>query len=39
VQAVDPTRPNDDSYLVGFLENERLTGEMAWLGEIDLLPA
>jgi hypothetical protein len=39
VQAVDLTRPNDHSYLVGFLENEQLTGEMAWLREIDLLLA
>jgi hypothetical protein len=38
VQTVDPTRPNGDSYLIGFLENERLTGEMAWLREIDLFP-
>jgi hypothetical protein len=39
VQDVDPTRPNDDIYLVGFLESERLTGETAWLREIDLLAA
>jgi hypothetical protein len=39
VQAVDRTRPNDDGYLVGFLENERLTGETAWLRAIDLVPA
>ena len=36
VQDVDETRPEDDVYLVGFLSNERLTGEAAWLREIDL---
>jgi hypothetical protein len=39
VQDVDETRPEDDLYLVGFLWNERLTGEAAWLREIDLFPA
>jgi hypothetical protein len=39
VHEVDPTRPDDDSYLVAFLENERLTGETAWLRDIDLFPA
>lgn len=39
VQVVDLTRANDDIYLVGFLWNGRLTGERAWLREIDLFPA
>ena len=39
VQAVDPTRPEDDIYLVEFLAFERLTGEQAWLRAIDLFPA
>jgi len=39
VQAVDPTRADDDIYLVGFLAAERLTGEQAWLRAIDLFPA
>ena len=39
VQDVDETRPDDDIYLVAFLLNERLTGEVAWLHEIDLFPA
>lgn len=39
VQDVDPTRPDDDMYLVGFLEHERPTGEAAWLREIDLFAA
>jgi hypothetical protein len=33
------TRPDDDIYLVEFLAAERLTGERAWLREIDLCPA
>lgn len=39
VQDVDLTRPEHDIYLVGFLINERLTGEAAWLREIQLMPA
>jgi hypothetical protein len=39
VQEIDLTRPDDDSYLVAFLVNERLTGELAWLRFIDLFPA
>ena len=39
VQSVDLTRPDDSIYLVRFLSNERLTGEAAWLPEIDLFPA
>jgi hypothetical protein len=39
VREIDLTRPDDDSYLVAFLVNERLTGEMAWLRPIDLVPA
>ena len=39
VQAIDLTRPDDDSYLVAFLQSEKLTGEMAWLRAIDLFPA
>jgi hypothetical protein len=39
VQAIDPTRENDDIYLVGFLAGEKLTGEQAWLRTIDLSPA
>jgi hypothetical protein len=39
VQAIDPTRPDDDIYLVEFLASERLAGEQAWLRAIDLLPA
>jgi hypothetical protein len=39
VQSVDITRPDDAIYLVGFLSNEKLTGESAWLREVDLFPA
>ena len=39
VRAVDPTRPDDDIYLVEFLVAERLSGERAWLRAIDLFPA
>jgi hypothetical protein len=39
VQAIDPSRPDDAIYRVAFLENERLTGEGAWLPAIDLVPA
>ncbi len=39
VHDVDESRPDDDIYLVGFLSNERLTGEAAWLRDIDLFPA
>jgi hypothetical protein len=39
VRDVDESRPEDDIYLVGFLSNERLTGEAAWLRDIDLFPA
>jgi hypothetical protein len=39
VQDVDPTRPNDDIYLVAFLGSERLTGETAWLRGNDLFVA
>jgi hypothetical protein len=36
---VDLTRPDGDVYLVAFLSNEKMTGEMAWLREVDLFPA
>jgi hypothetical protein len=39
VRDIDLTRPEDDIYLVAFLEAEKLTGEMAWLREINLIPA
>jgi hypothetical protein len=39
VQAVERTRPNEDGYLVAFLENERLTGEMPRLRHADLFAA
>jgi hypothetical protein len=39
VRAVDPARTANDFYLVEFLDNERLTGDQAWLRAIDLLPA
>jgi hypothetical protein len=39
VQAVNRERPGDEIYLVEFLENERLTGEQAWLRAIDLFAA
>jgi len=39
IQNVDPDRPDDAIYLVGFLSSERLTGEQAWLRAVDLVPA
>lgn len=39
VREVDVARPEDDLYLVSFLAEERLTGESAWLREVDLFPA
>ena len=39
VQEIDETRPEDDIYLVGLLANEKITGEAAWLREIDLFHA
>jgi hypothetical protein len=39
IQSVDITRPDDEIYLVGFLSNGKLTGEAAWLRELDLFPA
>jgi hypothetical protein len=39
VREIDLTQPNDDIYLVEFLWSERVTGEAAWLQEIDLFPA
>jgi hypothetical protein len=39
VREIDLTRPCEDIYRVAFLSNERLTGEEAWLREIDLLRA
>jgi hypothetical protein len=39
VQDVDLWRLNDDIYVVGFPESERLTGKTAWLREIDLFAA
>jgi hypothetical protein len=39
VRDIDLTRPNDDIYLVEFLWSERVTGEVAWLREIDLFRA
>lgn len=39
IQAVDPTRPDDDINLVEFLASGRLTAEQAWLRAIDLLAA
>lgn len=39
IQAVEPTRPDEDVYLVAFLRSERLDSEQAWLREIDLFPA
>jgi hypothetical protein len=39
VDAIDASRPAGDCYLVGFLDNERRTGEQAWLRWIDLFPA
>jgi hypothetical protein len=36
---IDETRPEDDIYFVAFLLNETVTGEVAWLHEIDLFPA
>lgn len=38
IQAVEPTRPDEDVYLVAFLRSERLDSEQAWLREIDLFP-
>jgi len=39
VRRVDLTRENDRFYLVAFLRDERVTGEEAWLREIDLFLA
>ncbi|MDQ6775170.1 MAG: nitrogen fixation protein NifZ [Actinomycetota bacterium] len=39
VRDIELTQPNDDIYLVEFLSSERVTGETAWLQEIDLFPA
>lgn len=39
VQDLDETRPGEDIYLVGLLSNEQLSGEAAWLPEVDLFPA
>jgi hypothetical protein len=39
VRSVDLTRPDDAIYLIGFLSNEKPTGEAAWFREIDLVPA
>jgi hypothetical protein len=39
VREIDLTRDCEDIYRVAFMSNERLTGEEAWLREIDLLPA
>ena len=39
IQAVEPTRPDEDVYLVAVLRSERLDSEQAWLREIDLFPA
>jgi hypothetical protein len=38
VRDIDLTQP-DDIYLVEFLWSERVTGETAWLREVDLFPA
>jgi hypothetical protein len=39
VQAIDPTRDEDEIYLVEFLAAEKPTGEHPWLRAIDLSPA
>lgn len=39
VREIDLTRPDEDVYRVALLRNERLTGEEAWLREVDLLAA
>jgi hypothetical protein len=39
VKEIDLTRPSEDIYRVAFLRSERLTGEEAWLCEVDLFPA
>jgi hypothetical protein len=39
VQDIDDSRTDEYIYLVGFLAGEKLTGERAWLREIDLFPA
>ncbi len=39
VRDIDLTQPDDDIYLVEFLWSERVTGETAWLREVDLFPA
>jgi hypothetical protein len=39
VQIVDAGRSDEAIFLVGFLVNERLTGEQAWLRADDLMPA
>lgn len=41
IQAVKPTRPDEDVYIVAFafLRGERLDSEQAWLREVDLVPA
>jgi hypothetical protein len=38
VQSIDVNRSDGAIYLVGFLANDALTGEAAWLREIDLFP-
>lgn len=39
VRDIDLTHPDDDIYRVEFLWSERVTGETAWLHEVDLFPA
>jgi hypothetical protein len=39
VQQVDLNQADDAIYLFAFLRSEQVTGESAWLREIDLLPA
>jgi hypothetical protein len=39
VKRIDRERPDEAIYFVGFLANEKLDGQAAWLCEIDLLPA
>jgi hypothetical protein len=39
VQAIDLTRPDDDIYLVAFLRSEQVSGNAAWLREIDVFRA
>src|SRR3954464_12587394 len=39
VRAIDESRPDGADHLVGFMENERLTGGEIWVSARDLFPA